>query len=214
MSEDAKALQERGVKLYEQQEYEAASRSFRRAQEAYEAAGATDMAAEMKTNIGLVHRALGEHQQALDVMTDALHSFEDEGDTLRWAQVLGNMGGVYLEMKDKEQAYNCYRQAADAFQELGEDRMYGETLIAMAKMQFKDGKIWPAAATYEVGLSFLDELNFSQRILKRLLVYRDLLINRDGPAPGNSSTNTNETDASKQEVETGSNGASTDESHR
>lgn len=175
MSEEAKSLQEQGIKLYGQQDYEAAARVFKQARDAYEAAEQPDMAAEMQTNIGLVHRALGEHQQALDAMQAALRVFEDQGDQLRTAQVLGNMGGVYLEVGDKEQAYNCYRQAADTFRDLGEERMYGETLIAMARMQFRDGKIWPAAATYEVGLEHLDNLTFSQKVLKRLINVRNRL---------------------------------------
>jgi tetratricopeptide (TPR) repeat protein len=172
---DAKTLQDQGVKLYEQQDYEAATRIFQQAQQAYEADGQPDMAAEMQVNIGLVHRALGEHQQALDIMKKALQTFQDTSDTLRTAQVLGNLGGVYMEMGDKEQAYNCYRQAADTFQDAGEKEMYGQTLIAMAKMQFKDGKIWPAAATYEVALENVAKLSFSQKILKRLIGVRNKL---------------------------------------
>lgn len=173
--EGAQALQAQGVKLYEQHDYEAAARLFRKAQEAYEESEEKMLAAEMRTNIGLVHRALGQHQLALDEMQAAHDVFVDAGDLLRTAQVLGNMGGVYLAIGDKEQAYNCYRQAADHFEALGERVMYGETMVAMAKLQFKDGKIWPAAATYEVGLENLDHLSFSQKILKRLIGVRNRL---------------------------------------
>jgi tetratricopeptide (TPR) repeat protein len=171
----AKELQDQGVKLYLQQDYEAAARVFQQAREAYEAEGQLDMAAEMQTNSGLVHRALGEHQQALDVMQAALHVFQERGDALRAAQVMGNLGGVYIELGDREQAYNCYRQAADAFEELGEKKLYGETMIAMAKLQVRDGKIWDGAATYEVGLEQLDTLTPSQRILKNLIGIRNRL---------------------------------------
>lgn len=168
-------LQEQGVRLYGQQDYEDAARAFQQAKEAYQAEGRSDMAAEMETNIGLVHRALGEHQQALDVMQKALRTFQEADDKLRAAQVFGNMGGVYIELGDKEQAYNCYRQAADAFQELGESKLYGETMIAIAKMQVRDGKIWAGAATYEVGLENLDQLSASQKILKNLIGIRNKL---------------------------------------
>jgi tetratricopeptide (TPR) repeat protein len=171
----ARELQEQGVKYYGQRDYEAAARTFQQAREAYEAESRPDMAAEMQTNLGLVHRALGEHQQALDMMQPALHVFREQGDNLRLAQVLGNMGGVYTELGDKEQAYNCYRQAADAFEELGEKRMYGETLIAMAKIQLREGKIWAGAATYEVGLEQLDHLTASQKLLKNLIGVRNRL---------------------------------------
>ena len=96
----AEALQERGKKLFRQRDYEAAAQHFQQALDAYREEGMRDMAAEMQTNIGLVHRAMGENQQALDMMQEALRTFQDLGDDLRIAQVLGNMGGVYAALGD------------------------------------------------------------------------------------------------------------------
>ena len=171
----AEELQAQGVKLFQQQDYEAATRVFRQAQEAYEVEGRRDMTAEMQTNIGLVHRSLGENQQALDVMQEALHTFQELGDARRTAMVLGNLGGVYAAISDREQAYNCYRQAADIFEEIGEKKLYGETLIAMGDLQLRDGKVMAGAATYEVGLENLDDLSTSQKIIKGLLGIRNKL---------------------------------------
>ncbi len=176
----ANELQAQGVKLFQQQDYEAASRTFRQAQEAYEAEDDRAMAAEMQTNIGLVHRALGEHQQALDVMREALHAFQEMGDAKRSAMVLGNLGGVYVALSDREQAYNCYRQAADIFDELGEKKLYGETMIAMGDLQMRDGKVMAGAATYEVGLENLDQLSASQKVIKGLLGIRNRLTGGSG----------------------------------
>ncbi len=171
----AQELQEQGVKLFQQQDYEDAARIFRQAQDAYEADSAPDMVAEMQVNIGLVHRALGENQQALDMIQEALHAFQELQDTRRTAMALGNMGGVYVALGDKEQAYNCFRQAADIFEELGEKKLYGETLVAMGDLQVRDGKVMAGAATYEVGLENLDELNASQKVIKGLLGFRNKL---------------------------------------
>jgi tetratricopeptide (TPR) repeat protein len=172
---NAQELQDQGVKLFQQKDYEAASRLFQQAQDAYEADGKRDMVAEMQTNIGLVHRVLGEHQQALDMMQGALAIFQELNDPIRAAKVLGNMGGVYAALGDKEQAYNCYRQAADVFDEQGEKKLYGETLIAMGDLQVRDGKIMVGAATYEAGLEQLDSLSASQRVIKGLLGFRNKL---------------------------------------
>ncbi len=172
----AQELQDQGIKQFRQRDYEAAGRTFQQALEAYEADGKQDMVAEMQTNIGLVHRSLGENQQALDVMQLALQAFQESDDKLRLAKVLGNMGGVYVALGDKEQAYNCYRQAADIFQDLGEKSLYGETLIAMGDLQMKDGKIMAGASTYEVGLDQLDSLNASQKVIKGLMGIRSKLM--------------------------------------
>lgn len=170
-----KELQDQGVKLFGQKEYEAAATIFRQAQSKYEEEGAKDMAAEMLCNIGLVHQQLGENQQALDVMQQALEVFQSQEDALRAAKVLGNLGRVYLSLGDKEQAYTAYRSAADVFQELGENKLYGETMLAMGDLQVKDGKIGAGAATYEVGLSNIDDLNASQKIIKGLIGFRNKL---------------------------------------
>ena len=103
----ASELQDQGVKLFQQKDYEAASRVFHQAKDAYDAAKQPDMVAEMQVNIGLVHRLLGEHEQALDMMQQALEIFRISGDTRRAAMVLGNLGAVYLGLGDREQAYNC-----------------------------------------------------------------------------------------------------------
>lgn len=168
----AQELQEQGVKLFHQKDLEAAAKVFQQAQQAYEADGKSDLAAEMQVNIGLVHRALGEHQQALDAMQAALQVFQQMNDSLRVAKVLGNLGGVYSGMGDKEQAGSCYRQAADIFKELGEDNLYGETLVALGDLQIREGKIMAGAATYEVGLENLDELSATQKVLKGLMGIR------------------------------------------
>ncbi len=88
----AQEFQDQGVKLFQQKDYEAAARVFRQALDAYEAEDKKDMVAEMQTNIGLVHRALGEHQQALDTMQAALAIFQELNDPVRAAKVLGNYG--------------------------------------------------------------------------------------------------------------------------
>ncbi len=169
----AQDLQQKGVKLFQQKEYEAAAQTFQQALAAYEADGQPDMAAEMRVNLGLVHRALGAHQQALEAMQEAIAHFQETNDQRRMAMALGNMGGVYVALGDKEQAYTSYRTAADMFQALGEKKLYGETLMAMGDLQVRDGKLGAGAATYEVGLSELDELTARQKIMKGLIGIRN-----------------------------------------
>ncbi|RMG81141.1 MAG: hypothetical protein D6712_16850 [Chloroflexi bacterium] len=172
----ASELQQQGEKLFHQHDYEAAAQVFQQALEAYEADGLHDKATEMRVNIALIHRSLGEYDQALDLMQQALKFFQEQGDAKRAAMVLGNLGGLYAAMGDKEQAYNAYRQAADTFEELGEEKLYGETLVAMGDLQVREGKLTSGAATYQVGLEHLGDLNMRQKIIRRL----SGLINRFG----------------------------------
>lgn len=164
----ADELKEQGLKLHQQHDYEAAARIFQQAQDAYMEEGTEDMAAEMKVNIGVIHRILGENQQALDVMQEALRIFQNIQDQKRVAQVLGNMGGVYSALGDKEQAYTSYREAADIFEDMGEDELYGETLVAMGYLMVKNGKWFAGATTIGDGLQHKDNLTANEKILKGL----------------------------------------------
>ncbi len=170
---NAKEMQDQGLKLFQQKEYEAAKRLFEQARDQYEAEGHADMAAEMNVNIGLIHRLLGENQRALDLLQEALVVFQGMDDQLRVAKVLGNLGLVYRGLNDNEQAHNAYRSAAEIFDALGEKQLYGETLVAMGDLQVREGKLGAGAATYEVGLGNLDELNASQKVLKGLIGIRN-----------------------------------------
>ena len=82
----AQELQAQGVKLFQQQDYEDASRVFHEALNAYESDGQNDMVAEMQVNIGLVHRSLGENQQALD----GQWRFDRQPDGRAWRSVRGD----------------------------------------------------------------------------------------------------------------------------
>jgi tetratricopeptide (TPR) repeat protein len=134
------------------------------------------MAAEMRVNLGLVYRAQGKTQEALDEMGEAYLVFEGMGDQKRMAMTLGNMGAAYKSLGDKEQAYLVYRDAADLFDSLGEKQMYGETLLAMADLQMSERKVTAAAATYEAGLADIGELSASQKVIKNLISLRNKMI--------------------------------------
>lgn len=165
---NADSLKEQGITLFNQHDYEAAARIFQQAKDAYSEANQHDLVAEMKVNIGLVHRELGESQQALEMMQEALRTFEDMNDKMRMAQVLGNLGGVYQALGDKKESELSYRQAANLFKELGEEVMYSETLMALGTMQVREFKFFEGAATYMVALENRQNLNGRQKIIKSL----------------------------------------------
>lgn len=164
----ADSMKEQGVALFNQHDYEAAARAFHEAKEAYAENNDHDMVAEMQVNIGLVHRSLGESQQALDMMQKALRHFQDAGDDFRTGQVLGNLGGVYQALGDKEQSELSYRQAANIFNDLGKEELYSDTMMALGALQVRNGNWFAGAATYQVALENRENLTGTQRIIKSL----------------------------------------------
>jgi tetratricopeptide (TPR) repeat protein len=162
-------LQDQGVKLFMQHEYEAAADVFKQAQAAYDAEGKKDLAAEMQVNLGLIDRALGNYDDAVKLMTGAQQVFHDMNDRSREAQVIGNLGGTYLAQGNSEQAVTLYRDAADTFRELKDEERYGQTLMAIADVQMKSGKLGEAMITYEIALENIQNPNFRQKLLKGLI---------------------------------------------
>jgi hypothetical protein len=69
----------------------------------------------------------------------------------------------------------CYRQAAEAFSEIGDNKKYGETLIALAELQMKDGKIMEGAALYEEAVKQGEDLNARQKFARWALSLRGRL---------------------------------------
>ena len=164
----AENLKEQGIALFMQHDYEAANRVFQQAKDTYSESNDYDMVAEMKVNIGLVHRSLDENQQALELMQEALAHFKDTNDELRMAQVLGNLGGVYQSLNDMEKAELSFRQAANIFKDLGQETMYSDTLMALGLLLFKDGQFLAGATTYQTAVENRENLTFSQKIIKSL----------------------------------------------
>lgn len=150
-------LRDEGIELFNERDYEAAAQKFRQALDAYAVHNRDDMVAEMKVNQGLVYRALGEHQQAIDLMESALNTFEEIEDQNRVAQVLGNLGGVYKAMGDQYHAELSYRQAANSFRDIDKMDLYVDTLMALGRLQWRSGKIFLASATYQDALQYVDK---------------------------------------------------------
>lgn len=164
----ANSLKEQGIQSFSQHDYEEANRYFQQAKEQYESADDMTNAAEMKVNIGLVHRSLGENQRALGYMQEALAYFEKQDDQMRLAQVLGNLGGVYESINDKEKAESSYRQAANIFNDLGETQLYSDTMIALGAFQVRSGQLFAGAATYQVALEDRENLSGTQKAMNWL----------------------------------------------
>jgi len=179
----ADELKEQGVAEYLRGDYERAAETFRAAAAHYEEDGVGEMVAEMKVNLGLALHSLGQHNAALEQMTEAHAVFVQMNDVRRTAQALGNMARVYAGQGNSEQAITNYREAAAIFNELGDEESYGQTVLAIADLQLRGGQIMKAAATYEVGLDFIKNPNTRQKVMKKLLGLRNRMSGGGPSAP-------------------------------
>ena len=63
-------LQDQGIKLFMQREYESAADLFKQAKAAYETEGKKDLSAEMQVNLGLIDRVGVDHVEPVGVDPD------------------------------------------------------------------------------------------------------------------------------------------------
>jgi tetratricopeptide (TPR) repeat protein len=181
-------LKIRGTRLFQDKHYEEAAETFREAITAFEAEENADQVAEMQVDLGLSLRNLEQYEDAIEEMQKGLEYFRNTDDTLREAKALGNMALAYAELDDKEQAETMYRTAAQIFHELGEDEAYGETMLALADMQFRSGDYMLAVGTFEEGLKFIRNKNHRQKMMKQLLVAKNAMMGSQASAESEGET--------------------------
>ncbi|MBI5930292.1 MAG: tetratricopeptide repeat protein [Chloroflexi bacterium] len=165
-------LQIKGTRIFEKGNYQEAIGIFTEAMEAYRSENNGQMAAEMQVNIGMCKRELEQYEDAIKEMQVSLAYFDEHGPQVRKAQTMGNMALAYAKLGDTEQAQTMYREAGAIFRELNEDEQYGETVLALADMYFRAGDMMLAAATYEVGLDYIKNLNQRQKMMRQLGMLR------------------------------------------
>lgn len=161
-------LQSKGTRLFEKGSFQEAVEVFAEAIAAYRSEDNAQMAAEMQVNVGMCKREMELYDDAVKEMQVSLAYFDEHGPQIRKAQTMGNMALAYAKLGDTEQAQTMYREAGSIFRELGEDEQYGETVLALADMYFRAGDMMLAAATYEVGLDYIKNLNHRQKMMRQL----------------------------------------------
>ncbi len=166
-------FQTKATRLFESEKYEEAAETFTEAMNAYQEAGDEQLAIEMRVNLGLAKREMGDYEAAVTEMQAGLAYFRENGVRLREAQTLGNMALAYAKLDDQEQAQTMYREAASIFREIGEDEYYGETILALGDMLFRSGNLMEALGIFEVGLEHIRNKNHRQKLMKQLLVLKN-----------------------------------------
>lgn len=181
-------LKIKGMRLFQEKHYDQAIETFRDAVNAFEGEENADQVAEMQVNLGLSLRNAKHYEDAIEEMQKGLQYFREHGDQHREAQALANAATAYAELDEKEQAETMYRTAAQIFRELGDDDSYGETILALADMQFHSGDYVLAVSTFEEGLQHIRNKSHRQKMMKQLLIAKNRMMggNVDTAAKGDT----------------------------
>jgi tetratricopeptide (TPR) repeat protein len=124
------------------------------------------------------------------------------------------MARVYAKTGDTEQALTNYREASAMFIEAGDEDNYGETILAIADLQLRSGKVMQAAATYEVGLDYIKQPNARQKLMKKLLGLRNRLTGGGLPPVGETADSPGSTNGDAADEDPDKAGAKDDDSDK
>ena len=176
-------LAEEGKSAYQNGDYTNASKLFEAAQQGYQAANDTLMAAEMANNASVAYLQDEDAEAALKVVEGTAAIFAQANDLRRQGMALGNYAAALEGLDRNEEAAEYYQQSAEVLQQAGEDQLRANVLQSLSTLQFRTGRQLQALASMQAGLEGVQKPNPRQRLLKRLLKIPFNMINKNQNKP-------------------------------
>lgn len=165
-------------KYYQQGEFEAAARSFARAEDAYNASGMEARAAEMANNRAVALLQLSRHRQAYQALADTPEVFERAGEQQLAAQAYGNLAAALEGLDQWNEAEINYRRALELFEAVGDRESVAHTAKAYSRLQLRHGQALEAVTTMQGALSARGDPSLRERFLRWLLQLPSRLLGR------------------------------------
>ena len=162
-------MTEGGKRDFEAGRYAAAEEKFRRAAQAYDAAGDTLNAAEQRNNLSVALLKLHRPQEALDQAagTDAI--FGAANDPRRQGMALNNQAAALQALGKDDEALGAYERSAQYLGEAKENGLRAIVLKEAAALQLRRGRIADSGMHMLGALGVKPNPSIFERILKWLL---------------------------------------------
>jgi tetratricopeptide (TPR) repeat protein len=145
----ANSLNDIGLVLKDQGDYEAALNYARRAAAIFEQMKDPDLALPYN-NMGIVFRLQGNYQEASDSYRKALRIYEAQGDKRSIAMAAFNLGNVYAGLGNQRLALEQYKRSLEISKELG-------TQLGLAYNTDAFGHVYEAQGDYDLALSYYQQ---------------------------------------------------------
>ncbi|MEM6500507.1 MAG: tetratricopeptide repeat protein [Cyanobacteria bacterium P01_C01_bin.89] len=143
---------QRGLEAYESSDYRGAIAAWEEALRGFRTDGDSEGEADVLSNLGVAHSALGEYRRAIEYYEQSLELARDRGDRGGEASPLGNLGNAYYSLGDYPKAIAFHQQALTVAREVGNRRSEARSLGNLATVYFGQGDFRRAL---EVGLEGL-----------------------------------------------------------
>jgi len=164
---NAKKLHEQAIKLFRQENYDAA---LPKLNEALEAAGTdVNQAALIYNDLGVTYCQLEDYPAAHQALDEAMQRFTELADKKGQAQTIGNRASVYEAEEAFDQAIEHYKQSAAMLEELGESETAMYVWQAISRLRMRQKQYLAAIAAYEEGIDNMPEGSFKRKVLQKIL---------------------------------------------
>jgi len=183
----AKQLHEAGVSLFKSGNPEGALQKLTEALQF--AAANSRQQAEIYNDLGVVHRALENYDDAHDALDHAEDIFVELGDKKGQAQTLGNRAAILEAENLPEEAVETYKESAELFQELGESELAMYVWQAISRLRTKQKQYIAAIGAYEEGVANMPKNSLKRKILQQILKAPGALIGGGAPAGDDDDNN-------------------------
>ncbi len=126
------------------------------------------MAAEMKNNASVAYLMHGDHQKAYELAKDTHLVFEQVNDDKNCGLALGNQAAALEHLGEKKLALALYQKALPYLENSDENESKAYILKRISSLQIQQGNQLEALGNMTAALQNIDELSWSERILKKL----------------------------------------------
>jgi DNA-binding SARP family transcriptional activator/tetratricopeptide (TPR) repeat protein len=135
------------------------------------AIGDREAQARALTNLGRLHRRLGQLDRAAEIYWQALNLHASLRDRAAEAEVLGNLGSVHWRQGHYRQAADHYQQAWTLYRQLGDQTGQAYALVRLGLVDQRLGEQTQAADRFEPALELFAQLGdrFSEAYVLSLL---------------------------------------------
>lgn len=166
---DGKSLQDAGLKLYRDGQYEEAAAKFAEAQQAYAAANDQVNAAECVNNRGVCWRQAAKWDEATAAFTEARSIFQTLSDVKGEGQVVGNLAALADSQGDKDRSADLYLEAIALLEKAGAKDLAKDCYTALSRLRLKRRDVMGAISAYDAGLEEIEKPNIMQRMVRKIL---------------------------------------------
>ncbi len=166
---DGQSLQDEGLKLYRNGQYEEAAAKFLEAQQAYSVANDQPNAAERANDRGVCWRQAAKWDEATAAFTEARSMFQALNDAKGEGQVVGNLAALADSQNDKDHAAELYLEAIDLLEKAGAKDLAKDTYTALSRLRLKRRDFMGAIGAYDAGIDEIEKPSVMQRVVRRIL---------------------------------------------